>query len=296
MIELLPSQHPLPPANPGSRQTSTGKVILAAAGPGDPDLITVKAVRWLEQAEVVLADRLVSETILHRYVNSQAEIVRVGKQGRRGSSTPQSSINELMVEHALAGRLVVRLKGGDASVFSNIFDELSVLVNNRIPYEIVPGVTAALGAAAYAGIPLTARDYASGIRLLTFYQSDIIGNRYWKELARTDDTLVFYMSGEMLDQAVALLMENGINEEKGIAVIEQATTPLQQVTVSSFEDYAGKLKGRPFVSPTLVIIGKVANLHERFRWIKNKGADKPYFNPISEALLSAGKPVTSEAE
>ena len=266
--------------------TQTGKVILAAAGPGDPELITVKAVRWLEQADVVLADRLVSEAILHSYVGSRAEIIRVGKQSGQSASTPQSSINELMIEHARAGRLVVRLKGGDASVFSNIFDELSALVNNRIPYEIVPGVTAALGAAAYAGIPLTARDYSIGIRLLTFYQSDTIQDQYWKELAQTGDTLVFYMSGEMLDQAVALLLENKISEDKGIAVIEQATTPLQQVTTCSFAEYNRKLKGKSFLSPTLVIIGKVATLHERFRWMENSNSQEFYFKPIYESVVS----------
>lgn len=266
--------------------TQTGKVILAAAGPGDPELITVKAARWLEQADVVLADRLVSEAILHSYVGSRAEIIRVGKQSGQSASTPQSSINELMIEHARAGRLVVRLKGGDASVFSNIFDELSALVNNRIPYEIVPGVTAALGAAAYAGIPLTARDYSIGIRLLTFYQSDTIQDQYWKELAQTGDTLVFYMSGEMLDQAVALLLENKISEDKGIAVIEQATTPLQQVTTCSFAEYNRKLKGKSFLSPTLVIIGKVANLHERFRWMENSNSREFYFKPIHESVVS----------
>ena len=286
MIINLTSKNPLPPANQGS-DFSIGKVILAAAGPGDPDLITVKAVRWLERAEVVLADRLVSETILHRYVNSRAEIVRVGKQGRRSASTPQASINDLLVEHARAGKLVVRLKGGDASVFSNIFDELSALVANRIPYEIVPGVTAALGAAAYAGIPLTARDYASGIRLLTCYKSDLIQVSYWKELAATGDTLVFYMSAEMLDQAVALLLEHGISREKWIAVIEQATTPLQQVSACSFADYREKLKGRLFLSPALVIIGKVAALHERFKWIKNSNSSEYYFSPIQETVLSA---------
>lgn len=270
----------------------TGKVILAAAGPGDPDLITVKAVRWLERAEVVLADRLVSEAILHRYVSGRAEIIRVGKQGRRSASTPQPAINEMMVEHARAGKLVVRLKGGDASVFSNIFDELSVLVNNRIAYEIVPGVTAALGAAAYAGIPLTARDYASGIRLLTFYKSDTIREAYWKELAGTDDTLVFYMSGEMLDRAVALLLENGISRNKGIAVIEQATTPLQQVTACSFGEYEQELKGRSFLSPALVIMGKVAALHERFKWIKNSNSRESYFQPIHAAVLCTGEAVT----
>ncbi|MBE7171839.1 MAG: uroporphyrinogen-III C-methyltransferase [Williamsia sp.] len=270
-----------------------GKVILAAAGPGDPDLITVKAVRWLEQAHVVLVDRLVSEAILHRYVNSRAEIIHVGKQSGRSGSTPQPTINRLMIEHARAGRLVVRLKGGDASVFSNIFDELSALVNNRIPYEIVPGVTAALGAAAYAGIPLTAREYASGIRLLTFYKSDVIQDKYWEELAQTDDTLVFYMSGEMLDQAAALLLGKGISQDKGIAVIEQASTPMQQVTISSFAEYDRKLKGRTFQSPALVIVGKVAFLHERFRWFKNSNSGELYFKPIHAFVLSA-EPSVSE--
>ena len=278
----LTSKNPLPPANQGSE----GKVILAAAGPGDPDLITVKAVQWLERAEVVLVDRLVSEVILHRYVNARAEIIRVGKQSGRSGSTPQVSINELMVEKARAGQLVVRLKGGDTSVFSNIFDELSVLVANRIPYEIVPGVTAALGAAAYAGIPLTARDYASGIRLLTCYKSDVIKTDYWKDLAATDDTLVFYMSAEMLDQAAALLLENNISREKWVAVIEQATTPLQQVSACSFSEYDRKLKGSVFASPALVIIGKVAALHERFKWIKNSNSGELYFSPIDESVLS----------
>src|SRR5438093_8607231 len=140
-----------------NQQQSFGKVILAAAGPGDPELITVKAARYLQQVDVVLTDRLVSEEILKRYVSGSAEIIYVGKQCRRGPSTPQCTINELMVQHAITGKLVVRLKGGDVSIFSNILDELQTLVENNIPYEIIPGVTAALGAAAYAGIPLTAR-------------------------------------------------------------------------------------------------------------------------------------------
>ena len=171
-----------------------GKVILAAAGPGDPDLITVKAARYLEQADVILTDRLVSDEILKRYVNNEAKIIYVGKQCRRGNSTPQLTINELMVQLALDGKLVVRLKGGDVSIFSNILEELEALVKYEIPYEVIPGVTAALGAAAYAGIPLTARGYSTGVRFLTFYKSDIISHDYWKGLAASDDTLVFYFS------------------------------------------------------------------------------------------------------
>jgi len=129
------------------KQTTKGKVILIGAGPGDPELLTLKAARWLQKADVVLTDRLVSHEIIQEFVNDEAEVIPVGKQCRRGASTPQSSINELMVEYALQGKLVVRLKGGDVSIFSNVLDELQVLAEHNIAYEIVPGVTAALGAA-----------------------------------------------------------------------------------------------------------------------------------------------------
>src|SRR5687768_4811103 len=176
----------------------TGKVILAGAGPGDPELLTLKTLRYLQQADVVLTDRLVSETILTEYTAASAEVIHVGKQCRKGASTPQHTINELMVHYAQAGKLVVRLKGGDVSVFSNILDELICLRAAGIAYEIIPGITAALGTAAYTGIPLTARDHATAVRFLTCYQSDVIGDNYWKELAATDDTLVFYMSAETI--------------------------------------------------------------------------------------------------
>jgi uroporphyrin-III C-methyltransferase/precorrin-2 dehydrogenase/sirohydrochlorin ferrochelatase/uroporphyrin-III C-methyltransferase len=122
-----------------SKTNHTGKVILAGAGPGDPELITLKTLRYLQEADVVLADRLVSAEILSCYVNPRAEIVYVGKQCRKGDSTPQATINELMVEYAQKGKLVVRLKGGDVSIFSNILDELKALVEQNVPYEIVPG-------------------------------------------------------------------------------------------------------------------------------------------------------------
>ena len=202
-----------------------GKLILAGAGCGDPELITVKAARYLQQAEVVLTDRLVSDDILRTYVRETAEIVYVGKQCRRGFSTPQESINEMIREYALQGKLVVRLKGGDVSLFSNILDELQVAAENNIPYEIIPGITAATGAAAYAGIPLTARAYSTAVRLLTLYKSDVLSDGYWKELATTDDTLVFYMSSETIDDVAEKLMAASIADDKLLAVIEQATTP-----------------------------------------------------------------------
>ena len=259
-----------------------GKVILAGAGCGDPELITVKAVKYLQQADVVLTDRLVSKEILKEYASKSAEIIYVGKQCRRGFSTPQKSINELIVQFALEGKLVVRLKGGDVSVFSNILDELEVLVANDIPYEIIPGVSAALGAAAYTGIPLTARGYSTAIRLLTFYKSDVVTDEYWKELANTEDTLVFYMSSETLDGVVANLLKNNIANDKLLAVIEQATTPMQQVHISSLKEYGKNLGGKIFASPTLVMIGKVVALHEKFSWMQNGNESGEYFKPLAD--------------
>jgi len=263
-----------------------GKVILAAAGPGDPELVTVKTVRYLQKADVVLADRLVSEILLQEYVSSNAEIVYVGKQCSRGSSTPQYTINELMVHYAKQGKLVVRLKGGDASMFSNILDELQTLVQHNIPYEIVPGVTAALGAAAYAGIPLTARGYTTSVRFLTSYKLDVVTPTYWKELAQTNDTLVFYMSSETLDHVVDNLVKQGIGDDKLLAVIEQATTPLQNVHVTNLYKYDEQLRGKQFVSPSLVIIGKVVALHESFKWIANSNSAEHYFKPLARLITT----------
>jgi uroporphyrin-III C-methyltransferase/precorrin-2 dehydrogenase/sirohydrochlorin ferrochelatase/uroporphyrin-III C-methyltransferase len=273
-----------------SKQLNTGKVIIAGAGPGDPELITVKTVHYLQQADVVLVDRLVSKQILANYVHPDAEIIHVGKQCRRGISTPQETINDLMVHYALMGKLVVRLKGGDVSIFSNILDELETLVTNHIPYEIIPGVTAALGAAAFAGIPLTARGYATSVRFLTFYKSDIISENYWKELANTDDTLVFYMSSETLNKVVDNLIENHIHEDKLLAVIEQATTPLQNVHVTNLYDYKSSLQQRSFISPSLVIIGKVVSLYEKFRWLENSGSHEYYFQPMQQILNTLNQP------
>lgn len=263
----------------------TGKVVIAGAGPGDPELITVKASRYLQQADVVLTDRLVSGEILDQYVRPDAELIYVGKECRKKNSTPQKSINELLVHYALEGKLVLRLKGGDVSVFANILDELTILSANEIPYEIIPGITAATGAAAYAGIPLTARGYSTGVRFITAYKSDVVSPGYWNELAQTNDTIVLYMSSETLDDVVNNLVANNIEEDKLLAVIEQATTPYQHVYISSFQDYEKKLKGRPFISPSIVIIGKVVSLYEKFNWIENSQVARSYFNPVQNQYI-----------
>lgn len=277
--------------------TKMGKVILAGAGPGDPDLLTIKTANFLQLADVVLTDRLVSKVILQRYVKPSAKIIEVGKQCRRGVSTPQDTINELLVEYALQGKFIVRLKGGDISFFSNVLDELTALVANKIPYEIVPGITAASGAAAYAGIPLTGRGYATGVRLLTYYTSDIIKESYWKELATTEDTLVFYMSSETLDEIVSKLVEYKIGKDRQLAVVEQATTTYQQVYVSSIYEYEAKLKNQSFISPSLIIIGKVVALHESFQWFTGSNLRNYYFKPLNNQTnhILNHEPVNSNA-
>ncbi|HTM93929.1 MAG TPA: uroporphyrinogen-III C-methyltransferase [Flavisolibacter sp.] len=260
--------------------TKKGKVILVGAGPGDPELITVKAVRWLQKAEIVLADRLVSPQIIEDYVSHYAEVIPVGKQCGRGVSTPQSYINELLVKYAQQGKLVVRLKGGDVSIFSNILDELTVLAENHIPYEIIPGITAATGIAAFAAIPLTARNHSKGVRFLTYYKSDILPEEYWKELAQTDDTLVFYMSSETASEVVEKLTAHHISPDKLLAVVEQGTTPNQQITVLNLYEYSRATINRKLASPSLLIIGKVVQLHQQFKWLENGLNTEEYFEPV----------------
>lgn len=261
------------------------KVYLIGAGPGNPDLITVKAVKAIAKADVVLADRLVSPEILETYVNKDTELIYVGKECSKNASTPQSLINTLMVDYALQNKTVVRLKGGDVSIFSNILDELQSLKENHIPFEIIPGITAALGAAAYAGMPLTARGYSTSVRFLTYYKSEILTDEYWQDLANTQDTLVFYMSKGNLTGLVEKFIDLNVSNEKKIAVIEQATTPYQKVYTSSFEDFSKTLGDKAFASPSLVVIGKVVNLHEEFSWLENAEQEGLYFKSVENGSL-----------
>lgn len=258
-------------------------VALIGAGPGDPDLISVKAARLLQEADVIITDRLVSDEILQSYAKPEASVFYVGKQCRKGMSTPQQTINELMVEYALQNKRVARMKGGDVSIFSNILDELQTLHANNIPYEIVPGITAVTGAAAYTGIPLTARGYSTAVRLLTYYKKTVVSESYWKELAETDDTLVFYMSGDTANELVQQLIKYNIPADRGIAVIEQATTPMQHVRVCGIYDFEKELQQEEFLSPTLIIVGKVVHLHETYGWRPNSESRELYFKPVGQA-------------
>lgn len=267
------------------KQSSTPKVYLVGAGPGDPDLITVKAVKAIASADVILCDRLVSPEITDRYANKNAEIIYVGKECSKKASTPQSHINTLIADHALQGKTVVRLKGGDISFFSNVLDELKALKEHHIAFEIIPGITAASGVAAYAGIPLTARGYATSVRFLTYYKKEILSDAYWKELGTSHDTLVFYMSKGNLNSLVEKFLTLGKTQDKKIAIIEQATTPYQKVYTSSLEDFQQKFGNKDFVSPSLVVIGKVVNLHEEFSWLESSIQEGIYFKSVTNGTL-----------
>lgn len=256
-------------------------VIIAGAGCGDPELITVKAVRYLQEAEVVLIDRLVSQEILDKYIKPGTEVVFVGKQYHKKSSVPQASINELIVKYALQGKKLVRLKGGDVAFFSNVLDEMQALKANGIPFELVPGITAASGASASAYLPLTARGYATAVRFITMCQKKADDlKKYWEDLAGTDDTLVFYMSASSLYDVAVSLKDNGIDQTKSIAVISQATTPYQEVKVFDFASLDINALKEPVAMPALLIVGKTVALHGEYSTKKLTDKKADYFTVL----------------
>lgn len=257
-----------------------GKVYFIGAGPGDPELLTVKAVRILSEADVVITDRLVSEDILQKYVNKNAIVIRVGKQGGSNASTPQFEINDLIVRLASSYKNVVRLKGGDVSLYSNILDELITIKQYNIPYEIIPGITAVSGASAYTGVPLTARNLATGVRILTYYKDTTISDDAWKHLASFEDTLVFYMSGSALPQLVNKLLQAGADAAIPFIVVEQATTPNQFVHQFTLQEFDSLEIHPQFVTPSLVIMGKVTTLYKQFTWVPNDNERTSYFKPL----------------
>ena len=259
-----------------------GTVYFIGAGPGDPELLTIKAAKVLTEAEVVITDRLVSEVIIKDYVNPKAVIIPVGKQGGSNASTPQYEINDLIVQFASAYRKVVRLKGGDVAFYSNVLDELIAVNENNIPYEIIPGITAASGASAATGVPLTARGLSTGVRVLTYYQHTAIADDAWKQLASFEDTLVFYMTGNALPQLVNKLLQHGADAFIPFLVVEQATTPLQYVHEFTLGGFETAEKPAEFLSPSLVIMGKVTALYKQFKWQANSGEHKHYFKPLQD--------------
>lgn len=239
-----------------------GKVILVGSGPGDPDLLTVKALRLLQQAEVVVHDRLVSAEII-ALINPQAECFFVGKQAGY-HCVPQSGINQLLVDLALQGKQVIRLKGGDPFIFGRGGEELEALLPFNIPFEVVPGITAASGCAAYAGIPLTHRDYTQSVQFITGHVKDDAHQLDWPLLGKATHTLVFYMGLTQSSGIASNLIKHGMDADMPVAIVENGTSKQQRTLRGSLKDL-GDLAAQA-ESPSLIIIGGVTQLVSKLDW------------------------------
>jgi len=245
------------------QEQNLGEVYLVGAGPGDPDLLTFKALRLMQQADVVLYDRLVSKSIME-LVRRDAEKIYVGKKG--GESSHQVEINKLMIDLVNLGKRVCRLKGGDPFIFGRGGEEIDTLSANGIAFQVVPGITAASGCSAYAGIPLTHRDYSQSCRFVTAHLKDGSDNLPWTEFVVEQQTIVFYMALTSANHICQQLINHGMSEDMPVALIEKGTTPKQKVYTSTLSEFPDIINNREIHAPTLMIVGEVVSLREKLGW------------------------------
>ncbi|GIX39839.1 MAG: hypothetical protein KatS3mg128_0888 [Silanimonas sp.] len=241
-----------------------GRVILVGAGPGDPGLLTLRGLRALNQADVILHDRLVSPEVL-ALARRDAERIEVAKEAGTHHVT-QQRIHELLVEHARAGRTVVRLKGGDPFVFGRGGEELEALRAAGIPYEVVPGITAALACGAYSGIPLTHREHAQSVRFVTAHCRDSIDTLDWAALAQERQTLAVYMGVQGLATLRERLLAHGRAASTPFALVENGSRPEQRVLLGTLGELPERAAAASLRSPALLILGEVAALGARLHW------------------------------
>ncbi|MCH2157853.1 MAG: siroheme synthase CysG [Oleiphilaceae bacterium] len=247
-----------------SSTQGVGEVYLVGAGPGDPDLLSFKALRLIRQADVVLFDRLVSPQILN-LVRQDADMIDVGKR-RSHHTMQQESINELLAKLAKQGKRVLRLKGGDPFIFGRGGEEIETLSEHGVPFQVVPGITAAAGCASYSGIPLTHRDHAQSVRFVTGHLKNNSSELDWPSLVAEQQTLVFYMGLVALPQIAEGLLNQGMSQDMPVAVISRGTLPDQRVLISSLSRVAADVTAAELKAPTIIIIGTVVNLHEKLGW------------------------------
>ena len=248
----------------GSTDSGVGEVYLVGGGPGDPDLLTFKALRLMQQADVILYDRLVSDGVME-LVRRDAELIYVGKE-RDNHAVPQGDINQLLVDLAKQGRRVCRLKGGDPFIFGRGGEEIETLAENNIPFQVVPGITAASGCSAYSGIPLTHRDYSQSCRFVTGHLKDGSMNLPWDELAVEQQTIVFYMALVGARHLSEQLISHGMRGDMPVALIEKGTTPDHQVYVTTLSELPDLVENTTIHAPTLIIVGEVVKLREKLNW------------------------------
>ena len=259
-------------------QPGMGEVYLVGGGPGDPDLLTFRALRLMQQADVVVYDRLVAKAVLDM-TRSDAERIYVGKE-RDNHSMRQEEINQLLADLAKQGKRVVRLKGGDPFIFGRGGEEIDTLASQGVPFQVIPGITAASGCASYAGIPLTHRDYAQSVTFVTGHLKDNTMNLNWKQLAQPSQTVVFYMGLKGLPVISRELQAHGMPAETPAALVQQGTTHLQRVftgTIASLPELVEREQPKP---PTLIIVGDVVQLQEKLSWYdapkhSQRGATSP---------------------
>jgi uroporphyrin-III C-methyltransferase/precorrin-2 dehydrogenase/sirohydrochlorin ferrochelatase len=255
-----------------------GEVYLVGAGPGDPDLLTFRALRLMQQADVVVYDRLVAKPILDM-TRHDAEHVYVGKE-RDKHTMRQEEINQLLAKLAKQGKRVLRLKGGDPFIFGRGGEEIDTLAAEGIPFQVIPGITAAAGCASYAGIPLTHRDYAQSVTFVTGHLKDGTINLNWRMLAQPNQTVVFYMGLVGLPVICKELQNHGVDKTMPIALIQQGTTHMQRVFTGTLETILDIVKRERPKPPTLIIVGQVVELQEKLAWYEaplhsEQGATSP---------------------
>ncbi len=249
------------------RVMSNGEVFLIGAGPGDPDLLTLRAFRLLQKADVVLYDALVSDGVM-ALVPEAVEKVYVGKR-RANHSVPQEGINQLLVDYAKQGKRVARLKGGDPFIFGRGGEEIETLAEQHVPFQVVPGITAANGCSAYSGIPLTHRDYAQSVRFVTGQLRSGSVDLPWPELVVEGQTLVFYMGLKGLPLICEQLIKHGMDKHMPITLIEKGTTQDQRVLVSDLTGLPTIIEVEQVMSPSLLVVGRVVSLHDKLAWFRS---------------------------